>query len=121
MWGVIRVKGIANIKEVCDVLAWDMTSSGLQVHWKEHQSAESSAHVLLMNIHLALKQGSVESKIIWHLTEIEKKFLKRGTIPTKYFGVPLPKIKVTWQRNGRCKAERDLSLNNLGQPFQQNR
>jgi hypothetical protein len=37
MWGVIRVKGNANIKEACKALAWDMTGLGLQVRLKEHQ------------------------------------------------------------------------------------
>ncbi len=78
MWGVIRVKGNGNIKEACEALAWDMTGLGLQVQWKEHQSAESSAQVLLMNVPPVLECGGVESKILWHLHEIEKKLLKMG-------------------------------------------
>ncbi len=101
-----------------------MTGSGLQVRWKEHQSAESSAQVLLMNVPPVLERGGVESNIIWHLPDIEKGLLKRMTLPLEYHGVPLPEIKVTWRQSkqgkGRSKAERDLSLNLLGQPFQLN-
>ena len=42
----------------------------------------------------------------------------------EYAGVPFPVISVSWRQSkqgkGRSKAERDLSLNNLGQPFQEN-
>ncbi len=42
----------------------------------------------------------------------------------EYVDVPLPKIKVSWRQSkqgkGRSKAERDSSLNLLGQPVQQN-
>ncbi len=42
----------------------------------------------------------------------------------EYVDVPLPKIKVSWRQSkqgkGQSKAEQDLSLNLLGQPFQQN-
>ncbi len=58
-------------------------------------------------------------EIIWHLTEIEKGFLRKGTLPTEYVGVLLPKIRVSWQRNkqgkGRNNAEKVLLLNKLPQ------
>ncbi len=101
MWGVIRVKGNGNIKAACEALAWDMSGSGLQVRWKEHQSAELSVQVLLMNVPSVLEQGGVESKILWHLSEIKKKFLKRGTLPVEYVGVPLPKIEVLWRQTNK--------------------
>ncbi len=124
MWGVIQVKGNGNIKDACDALAWDMTGSGLQVQWKEHQLAESSVQVLLMNVPAVLERGGVENEILWHLSEIKKKLIKRGTLPLEYVGVPLPNIKVSWRQSkqgkGRSKAECDLSLNLLRQPYQQN-
>ena len=65
----------------------------------------------------------VEGKIIWHLTEIEKEFLRKGTLQTEYVGVPLPKIRVSWWQNkqgkGRNKAKKNLSLNKLP-AFQEN-
>jgi hypothetical protein len=112
------------MKVACNALVWDMTGLGLQVRWKEHQSAESSAQVLLMNVPAVLERGGVENEILWHLSEIKKKLLKRGTLPLEYVGIPLPNIKVLWRQSkqgkGRSKAERDLSLNLLGQPYQQN-
>jgi hypothetical protein len=90
-----KVKGNGNIKEACEALAWDMIGSGLQVHWKEHQSAKSSAQVLLMNVPLVLEHGRVKGKIIWHLTEIKKGLMKKGALPTEYIGVPFPDIKVS--------------------------
>ena len=49
LWGVICDTGNGNVKEACKALAWDMVDSGLQVRWKDHQSADSSIQVLLMN------------------------------------------------------------------------
>jgi hypothetical protein len=77
-----------------------------------------------MNVPSVLEWGGIEREILWYLSEIKKKLLKRGTLPLEYVGVPLPKIKVMWrqskQRKERRKAEQDLSLNLLGQPYQQN-
>jgi hypothetical protein len=78
LWGVIRVTGNRKGKEACEALAWDMVDLGSQVHWKDHQSADTSAQVLLMNVPPVLDRGGVKNKIIWHLTKIEKGFLKKG-------------------------------------------
>jgi hypothetical protein len=114
---VIRVTGKGNVKKACEALAWDMVNSGLQVYWKDHQSTDSSAQVLLINVPSVLDRGSITNKIILHLTEIEKGFLKKGTIPAEYLGIPLPELRVSWRQNkqgkGTSKAERDLSLNKL--------
>ncbi len=72
---MIWVTGDRNVKEACEAFAWDMVDSGLQVCWKDHQSDDFSAQVLLMNVPPVLDRGSVKNKIIWHLTKIEKGFL----------------------------------------------
>jgi hypothetical protein len=72
-----------------------MTGSGLQVRWKEHQSAKSSAQALLMNAPLVLECRRAKGKIIWHLTEIEKGLMKKGVLPTEYIVVPFTNIKVS--------------------------
>ena len=78
--------------------------------------------VLLMNVPVLEKIGA-ESKIIWHLAEREKSFLKKGRLTTEYVGVPLPAIKVSWRQNkqgkGKNKAKKNLSLNKLA-AFQDN-
>jgi hypothetical protein len=70
-----------------------------------------------MNVLPVLDRGSIENEIIWHLTKIEKGFLKKGTLPAEYVGTPLPKLRVLWRQNkqgkGKRKVERDLSLNKL--------
>ena len=100
-----------------------MVDTGLRIRWKEHQLANSSAQVLLMNVPPVLDRSRVEGKILWHLAEIEKGLLKKGCLPTEYIGVPLPEIKVLWRQNkqgkGKNKAEKDLTLNKLA-AFQEN-
>jgi hypothetical protein len=66
------------MKEACEALAWDMVNMRLQVCWNDHQLAESSAQILLMNVPPVLDRGGVKGEIIWHLTEIEKGLLKKG-------------------------------------------
>jgi hypothetical protein len=65
----------------------------------------------------------LEDKVIWHLKDIEKSLIKKGTISSELIGIPLPEIKISWQQNkqgkGKSKAEKDLSLNDLV-GFQQN-
>ncbi len=63
MWRVIQVKGNGNIKEACKALAWNMMGSGLQVRWEEHQPAELSAQVLLMNVPPVLDGGGLRAKL----------------------------------------------------------
>jgi hypothetical protein len=123
LWGVIQVTGNGNIKEACKSLVWDMVDTCLQIRLKEHQLADSSAQVLLMNILPVLNRSGVEGEILWHLAEIEKGLLKKGCLPTEYIGVPLPEFKVSWRQNkqgkGKNKAEKDLILHKLA-AFQEN-
>ena len=50
--------------------------------------------------------------------------LREGKLSTKFVGVPLPEMKVSWRQSkqgkGRTKEERALSLNLLGTTYQQN-
>ena len=64
LWGVIQVSGKSNVKEACEALAWDMEDSGLQVTWEEHQSVESSAQILIINVPLVFDKGGIESEIV---------------------------------------------------------
>ncbi len=107
MWGVIRVSGNGNIKESCEALAWDIGGSGLQVRWKEYQSAESSAQVILLNVPpvLELERGGVEEEITWHLQQIEKSLLKeQGKLSQEFIGFPLPRINVSWRQSKQGKG-----------------
>jgi len=70
-----------------------------------------------MNVPSVLDKDGVKNKIIWHLTKIEKGFLKKRTLLAEYVGTPLLKLRVSWSQNKqgkeKSKAERDLSLNKL--------
>jgi hypothetical protein len=124
LWGVIKCTCNGNIKEGVEGLAWDIGNTGITIRYKEHQSPNSYAQILLMNVPPVFdRNGVVESEIIWDLADIEKSLLKKGVLPTEFIGTPLPEIKVLWRQNkqgkGRTKAEKDLSLNKLVQ-FQEN-
>ncbi len=99
MWRVFWVMGNGNMKEACNALAWDMINSGFTLRWKEHQSVETSVHILLMNVPLVLECGGMESEIVWHLCKLEKRFLKKRILPEEYVGIPLPKISVLWRQS----------------------
>jgi hypothetical protein len=123
LWGVIKCTCNGNIKEGVEGLAWDISNTGITIKYKEHQSPDSSAQILLMNVPPVFDKNDVEGKIIWHLAEIEKSLLKKGVLSTESIGTCLPVIKVVWRQNkqgkGKNKAEKDLSLNNLVQ-YQEN-
>ncbi len=94
MWGVICVTSNGNIKEACESLAWDLVDTGLQIRWKDHQSADLSAQVTLMNVPPVLDRAGVEGEIIWHLTSIKKRQIGKGTLTSEYLGLLLPEIRV---------------------------
>jgi hypothetical protein len=54
-----------------------------------------------MNVPSVLECGSVESKILWHLSEIK---LKRGALRLEYVSIPLPEIKVLWRQSKQGKG-----------------
>ena len=104
-------------------MAWDIGHTGNTIKYKEHQSPDSFAQILLMNVPPVFDRNGVDGKIIWHVVEIEKGLLKKGVLPTEFIGSCLPEIKVSWRQSkqgkGKIKAEKDLSLNKLVQ-FQEN-
>jgi hypothetical protein len=108
LWGVICVTGKRNVKDLCNVLEWDMVDTGLQVQWKDHQLPDSSAQVLLVNVPPVLDRVGSESKIMWHLAEIEKHLLKKGLLPAEYIGVSLPNINIWWRQNKQGKVKTRL-------------
>ena len=58
--------------------------------------------------------------------QLGEELMRKGGYLNEYagLGLPLPEISVSWRQSkqgmGRSKAEWDLSLNLLGQPFQEN-
>jgi hypothetical protein len=110
LWAVIRVCGNNNIKDSCKEIGWDIQESGLVIRYKEHQSADSNAQMMLMYVPSVFDQDGVEGEILWHFSKIEKSLLKKGKLPTEFVGVPLPEISVSWRQNkqgkGRIKQRR---------------
>ncbi len=114
---VICIRGNDNIKDACEAISWDIQESGIQILWKEHQSAELNAQIMIMCVPNTFERVGLEEEVMWHLKDIEKSLIKKGTISSKLIGTPLPEIKILSQQNkqgkGKSKAEKDLSLNNL--------
>jgi hypothetical protein len=123
--GVIRVRGRENMKTACNLIAWDMSDSGLGllIWWKEHQSADSSTQILLMCCPATFDKQGIEEEIVFHLKTMEKDLIRKGSLPSTLSTEPLPQITVLWRQNkqgrGRTQAEQGLCLNNL-EAFQWN-
>jgi hypothetical protein len=65
-----------------------MVDTGLQIQWKDHQLADSSTQVLLLNIPPMLDRGGVEGKNTWHLAEIERLVKERAPSYRVYWSPP---------------------------------
>jgi hypothetical protein len=119
---VIWVHGRENVKTAWDSISWDMSESGLSIQWKEHQSADSSAQILLMCCPAIFDKHGIEEEIMYHLKTMEKDLIRKGALPSTLSMEPLPQIAVLWRQNKqgreRSQAEQVLCLNNV-EAFQQ--
>ncbi len=100
-----------------DALAWDLSETGLNIRWKEYQSAELSSQVLLICVpNLFDREGFLE-EVRYQLKEIENRLCAKGKLNTTLLSKPLHELVITWQQNkqgkGHNKAEQKLSLNDL--------
>jgi hypothetical protein len=118
------VCGRKNIKTLCDSISWDMSESGLLIWWKEHQSVDSSAQILLMCSPAIFDKRGIEEEIVYHLKTIKKVLIRKGALPSTLSTEPLPQITMSWRQNkqgrGRSQAEQVMCLNDL-EAFQRNR
>jgi hypothetical protein len=96
LWVVIRICGNDNIKDACKAISWDIQESGILIRWKEHQSAKSNAQIMIMCVPNVFDRKGLEEKVIWHLKDIKKSLIKKGTISFKLIGIPLTEIKISW-------------------------
>jgi hypothetical protein len=104
LYGVIWVRGNENIKVACEEIGWDVSETWLQIRYKEHQSADSNAQILLMCVPNVFDWEGVEGEILWHFAEIEKSLLKKGALPAEFVGKPLTEIRVLWHQNKQGKG-----------------
>jgi hypothetical protein len=49
LWDNCRVKARENVKEAVESLSWYFNNTGIQVRWKAHQSANSSAQIQIFS------------------------------------------------------------------------
>jgi hypothetical protein len=87
---VIRVRGKENVKVACNSISWDMSDSGLTIRWKEHQSVDLSAQVLLMCCSAVFDKQGIEEEIVFHLKPMEKDLIRKGFLPSTLSAEPLP-------------------------------
>jgi hypothetical protein len=71
LWVVICVRGNDNIKDTCEAISWDIQESGIQIRWKEHQSAESNAQIMIMCVPNIFDRVGLEEEVIWHLKDVK--------------------------------------------------
>jgi hypothetical protein len=90
LWAVICVHGNNNIKKSCKEIGWDIQESSLFIWYKERQSADLNAQVMLMCVPSVFDWDGVEGEILWHFSKIEKSLLKKGKLPTEFVGLPSP-------------------------------
>ncbi len=64
LWAVICVRRNNNIKDLCEEIGWDIFESGLIIRYKEHQSADSNAQIMLMSVPSVFDWDGIEGEIL---------------------------------------------------------
>jgi hypothetical protein len=118
LWGTARVLAKENIKEAVESLvSWDFNNTGIQVRWKPHQSANSSAQVQIFCCLSVFEREGLTKELTYNLNMVEKKICNKGQLPMDLHDEPLPAMYISWRQNsqgrGQNRRERQLSLNNL--------
>jgi hypothetical protein len=117
LWGTVKVQADKNVKEAVEALTWDLNKTGIQVRWKPHQSAGSSAQVQIMCCPNVFDKEGLTKELLFHMKEIEKKLMAKGRLSYTLMDEPLPPISIQWRQStqgkGRNKREKQLSLNNF--------
>ena len=63
LWGVMRCSSTGNVKDDMEAPAWDIGNIGIVVWYKEHQSPDFVAQVLLMNVPPVFNKQGIEGEI----------------------------------------------------------
>jgi hypothetical protein len=117
MYDTIRIRASENVKDCVEALAWDLSDTGINICWKEHQSVESSSQFLLVCVPSVFDSQGFEEEVRYRLKEMENSLCGSGDLPTSLLTEPLPPLMVTWRQNkqgkGQNKTEQHLSLNDL--------
>ncbi len=117
LWGSVRVCANENIKEAVESLSWDFKNTGIQVRWKPHQSADSSAQVQIFCCPSIFEREGLTKELIHNLKTVKKKLFNKGHLSIDLHDEPLPAMYILGRQNsqgrGQNRRERQLSLNNL--------
>jgi hypothetical protein len=117
LWGTIKVWADENVKEAVEALTWDFNKTGIQVCWKPHQSADSSAQVQIMCCPNVFDKEGLTKELLFHMKAVEKKLMAKGWLSYTLMDEPLPPISIQRRQSthgkGWNKREKQLSLNNL--------
>jgi hypothetical protein len=106
MWGTSRVQAGENIKEAMEVWLWDLHSTGIQVRWKAHQSANSSAFIQNMCCPNSFNKEGLSKEIVCSLKEVELKMIQKGVISADLINKPIPSLLVTWRQSSQGRARK---------------
>ncbi len=104
IWGTLRVCASKNVKDCVDALVLDLSNTGISLHWKEHQSAESSSQVLLIYFLSVFDREGIEEEVRYRLKEIKIWLCTKGKLDTTLLTIPLPDLVITWHQNKQGKG-----------------
>ncbi len=96
LWGVMRCSSTWDVKDDMEAAAWDIGNIGIVIRYKEHQSPDSVAQVLLMNVPLVFDKQGIEGEIRWHLAETQKSLLRKGLLLLDLHGISLQATVAEW-------------------------
>jgi hypothetical protein len=104
LWGTARVLAKENIKEAVESLSWDFNNTGIQVWWKPHQSADSSAQVQIFCCPSVFEREGLTKELTYNLNMVEKKMYNKGQLPMDLHDKPLPSMYISWTQNSQGRG-----------------
>ncbi len=110
LWAVIHIRSNNNIKDACKAISWDIQESGIQIRWKEHQSAELNAQIMIMCVPNIFDRVGLEEEVIWHMKDIKKSLIKKEQYLPSSSVYPFQRLRYHGNRTnkgrGRAKQRR---------------
>ncbi len=100
-----------NVKEAVESLSWDFNNTGIQVKWKAHQSANSSAQIQIFCCPSICENEGLTEELIYNMKMVEKKMCTKGQLPLELHDKPLPTMNISWRQNSLHLLQRRILLN----------
>jgi hypothetical protein len=111
LWGTVKVRAKENIKEAVESLSWGFNNTGIQVRWKPHQSADSSAQVQIFCCPSVFEREGLTEELIYNLKMVKKKLCNKGQVPMDLHDKPLPAMYISWRQIPKAEAEIGENVN----------